>query len=152
DTPLLGASERIALWEGGWKLSRKMHVEIARLDDADKDNHRTPRLESARGPVSDGRYGIRLAGMSLELVRLGGGDTQNADAVQAKLDHVTPSGTEAIALGESVRKLWSGRLSEFARLAQSDKLLAADRLGRILNPFDLESGGYYGSRSEPRVR
>jgi hypothetical protein len=151
DTPLVDGTQRIELWKAEWGLSRKLHEQTAKLDQEDKDKRRRPKIGSARPSVDERRYAIRLARLSLELVRLGGGDVvTKLDELETKLDRVALNGSEVVDLGEAVRKLELRELDEFSSRVRAERLLLADRLGRILDPLDMAI--YLDSRLEPRMQ
>jgi hypothetical protein len=146
-TPFFKADERMALWKAGLELGRKLNqatLEVTRQSRT--DNSAPPGLsdeepdsdpEAAAGSGGAAEEALRRARWSIDLLQLGGaGVTQ----LEGELQKASEAGTTRfpVELADRLYLMWSRELPALlqAKLKDDADLVGADRLSRILPPFD----------------
>jgi hypothetical protein len=155
DLPLWRADERAALWEDARDLSRRLNQGT---DEEDKNDGRR-RLPSLTGGTAtdEPRRAARRARLAIALLQLGGLDEDTLGPLRQALRQAEKDGAKPGAwhpLAHALREALTAKAREqLSRLLLKKTLLAADRLGRILHPFDLaDLPALGGTGDHPAVR
>jgi hypothetical protein len=145
DSPMLRTRHRIALWNTLHGLGEYLNERTHKLDEADNAQRRGRSIvgESGSGQMVSAAQRARFrARMVIDLLTLGGLPEQEVRKLDKAYGASTTDDQALDALGDQIRQAWGTiAVARFENLVKERNWLAADRLARVLNPFDRQVGG-----------
>jgi hypothetical protein len=136
----LTVKEREALRRAGREVGRQLHEKTRALDQAEEKGTRPGESSIPRAEPGAARaLALKRARFAIDLAQLTG--MKESLALQQEIDKVLSRPDSSwIALGRSLREFWGKQLPREYNAAVN-KMTLADRLGRLLPPFEQDRDG-----------
>ena len=141
-TPFPSAADRVALWQKQREHARAL-LEHTLKDDAPGRLAAPVGDDLARAVREQRERAVRQAERSLALLEVAGLDAGELEKLNGALAAARGQDDAAAwdVLGRQLRDAWARQLpAQLPGLAEQGRLLAADRLSRLLHPLDQPSG------------